>query len=106
MIVTLVAFIGIFFAASLRVFLPFLIKLRDLAEGESLEWNHAYTMTVLIAIVTGFIVAALSFPLFNIPVDAPNLIAVFFVSFCYGWGQTDIFNKVMVDWRKEAKSTP
>ena len=103
MIVTLVAFIGIFFSAFLRAILPFLIKMRDLAEGESLDWNHAYTMTVLIAIVTGFIIAALSFPLFNIPVDAANLIAVFFVSFCYGWGQTDIFNKVMADWRKEAR---
>lgn len=102
---TLVAFIGIFFSAFLRAILPFLIKLRDLGEGESLDWNHAYTMTVLIAIVTGFIAAALSFPLFNIPVDAANLIAVFFVSFCYGWGQTDIFDKVMVDWRNEAKAT-
>ena len=102
MIVTLVAFIGIFLAAFLRAILPFLVKLWDLAEGESFQWNHAYTITVLISIVTAFIAAALSFPLFNIPVDTVNLAAVFFVSFCYGWGQTDIFNKVMVDWRKEA----
>jgi len=96
-----VAFAGVLLAVVMRTLLPYVEKARTAAEkGESVPtWSQRYLFTGLCALFTSLIIAVLAFPTISVPAEPASLFYVFVVSFGYGWGVNDVYNKVLVDWR-------
>jgi hypothetical protein len=88
------AFASIFFGVLLRTLLPSLSKLQG---GQ--QWDHTYTATAFFAIVTSFVTATLAFPTFSLPLDIGGLFGIFVVSFVFGWGLNDFYNKIFADFQ-------
>ncbi len=96
----IVAFAGVLLGVLCRTLLPFVFKMRDaVSKGERFTWNWAYAYTAVSAFFTSFIIAALAFPVFSVPAGSLSLFYVLILSFGYGWGLNDVYNKVFVDLR-------
>jgi len=94
-----VAFAGILLGVFCRTLLPYVVKMQETVKrDEKLIWNWKYAYTALSALFTSFIVASLAFPAFNVSTDSLSLFYVFTLSFGYGWGINDAFNKAFIDW--------
>ncbi len=96
----IVAFAGVLLGVLCRTLLPFVVKMQDsVSKGSGFAWNWAYAYTAVSAFFTSFVIAILAFPAFNIPAGSLSLFYVFLLSFGYGWGLNDLYNKVLVDLR-------
>jgi len=96
-----VAFAGVLSAVTMRTVLPYVEKVRKAAEkGESVPaWSQRYAFTGFCALLTSLITALLTLPAITVPAEPASLLYVFIVSFGYGWGVNDAYNKILVDWR-------
>jgi hypothetical protein len=88
----LLAFASIFVGVLLRTLLPSIQKLQA---GQ--KWDHTYTATAFMAVISSFVAAILAFPTFNLPTGTEGMFGVFLVSFVFGWGLNDFYNKVFAD---------
>jgi hypothetical protein len=87
-----VAFVSIFIGVFLRTLLPSIDKLRA---GQ--RWDNTYTATAIFAVVTSFVTAVMVFPTFNLPPDTTGIFTTFIISFVFGWGLNDFYNKIFAD---------
>lgn len=87
-----VAFASIFAGVLLRTLLP---SIKKLQAGQ--KWDSTYTATAGFAILTSFVTAVLAFPTFNFPADPTGLFSIFVISFPFGWGLNDFYNKIFAD---------
>jgi len=96
-----VAFAGVLFAVIMRTLLPYVEKVREAAEkGVSAPvWSQRYAVTGFCALFTSLAIAALVFPAITVPAEPATLFYVLIVSFGYGWGINDAYNKILIDWR-------
>jgi len=88
-----VAYIGIAVGCLCRTILPYLEK----KPPEGFDYNYAKTFVA--AIITSIIVASLLIS--NVTIgDGPVSLTLLFASqVLEGWGATDVFNKLGIDWR-------
>lgn len=88
-----VAFVGIFLGCLFRLIFPYL----DKKPPEGFDYN--YLKTFVAAVLVSFLVAA--FLISNIVIeDGPvSLTVLFATQLLEGWGATDLFNKLGIDWR-------
>jgi len=96
-----VAFAGVLLAVVMRTLLPYVEKVKKAAEkGETVPvWSQRYLVTGFCALFTSLVVAVLAFPTIAVPAEPTTLFYVFVVSFGYGWGVNDAYNKILIDWR-------
>jgi multisubunit Na+/H+ antiporter MnhB subunit len=97
---SLVAFLGVLLAVLMRSLLPYVRRVKEAVDkgGDIPSWSQRYTVTGLFAFFTSLAVALLSFSELTLPAEPTSLVYVFAVSFGYGWGVNDVYNKVFVDW--------
>jgi hypothetical protein len=95
-----VAFVSIFVGVFLRTLLP---SVKKLQAGQ--KWDNTYTATACFALVTSFITAIMAFPTFNLPADTAGLFTTFIVSFIFGWGLNDFYNKIFADLHDTTTAT-
>jgi hypothetical protein len=96
-----VSFASIFVGVLLRTLLP---SLKKLQAGQ--KWDHTYTATAFFAVLTSFITAIMLFPTFNLPSDVQGLFGVFIISFIFGWGSNDFYNKIFADLHDTSTAIP
>ena len=96
-----VAFFGIFLGVFLRTLLPSIDKLRA---GQ--KWDNTYTATAAFALLTSLVTAVMAFPTFNLPPDTAGIFTTFIISFPFGWGLNDFYNKIFADLHDTTVATP
>jgi hypothetical protein len=96
----LLSFFAIFIGVLLRTLLPSLKKMK---EGQA--WDHTYTATAAFAVLTSFITAVMAFTNFNLPEGISGYFMVGVVSFVYGWGLNDVYNKLFSDLHEPSAAT-
>jgi hypothetical protein len=96
-----VTFFSIFLGVLLRTLLP---SVKKIQAGQ--PWDHTYTATAGFAVLTSFITAVLGFQGLNLPTNIIGYFTVFVLSFIYGWGLNDFYNKIFADLQAPSTATP
>ena len=96
-----VAFFSIFIGVFLRTLLP---SIRKLQAGQ--KWDNTYTATAGFALLTSLVTAVMAFPTFNLPSDPAGIFTTFIISFIFGWGLNDFYNKIFADLHDTVAATP
>ena len=88
-----VAFVGILLGCFARLVLPYLEK--------DVPFDRKYLASVISAFIISLLVASTLIGSVQIDDNWPSLTLLFASTFLQGWGTTDIFNKLGIDWRKK-----
>jgi hypothetical protein len=96
-----VSFASIFLGVLLRTLLP---SLKKLQAGQ--KWDNTYTATAGFALLTSLITAIMAFPTLNLPPDTAGIFTTFIISFIFGWGLNDFYNKIFADLHDTSTATP
>jgi hypothetical protein len=87
-----VVFLAIFLGCAGRAFIPYLKKMRAAnqkgAQIEDFDWRFG------ISALASLLIAAIAAVLASASFDVPDQ-DVFVAGFVYGWGQTDLFNRLV-----------
>jgi hypothetical protein len=95
-----VAFFSIFIGVFLRTLLP---SIKKLQAGQ--KWDNTYTATAGFALLTSLVTAVMAFPTFNLPPDTAGIFTTFIISFIFGWGLNDFYNKIFADLHDTSSAT-
>lgn len=89
----LVAFVAVFLGVFGRLMFPYFRKMKN---GEKVEFDYKFLATAGEAFVEGVVIVAAIFPPFLGTVD-PGIssLMLFLFGFNYGWGRTDINNRLL-----------
>jgi hypothetical protein len=96
-----ISFASLFIAIILRTLVPSLQKLQAGA-----KWDHTYTATAGLAIITSFASAAATFQTFTIPTGTTSILGIILISFLYGWGINDVLNTALADMPSASQTSP
>ena len=89
----MLAFTGIFIGVLLRTILPYLRKAAE--SEEPLEWNHRYTLTAIVSVITSFMVAVVAFQGFEPPEGSIFLVRIQALAYAFtGAGVNSFMNEV------------
>jgi len=88
-----VSFIGLLLGCFFRLIFPYLQK--------DVPFNKKYIPVMVSAFVISLLIASTLIGSITIPDTPPSLALLFASTVLQGWGTTDIFNKVGIDWREK-----
>jgi putative flippase GtrA len=68
-----------------------------------INFDLKYLASAAIALIISFLVSATLIQSFTFPVNETSMLLVFSSAALQGWGSTDLFSKLGIDWREKTE---